>query len=74
MKRKEFTVGKKEFCDWHGKKAENVVFSFLTLGLIAFICLFALGTAKFKQQIIHVFRLPTLLNANCTIKKCFFFF
>jgi len=34
---------------WLGKKAENVLISFLTSGFAVFICLLVLGTAKFKQ-------------------------
>ena len=33
----ECTVGNMEFCFWQGKKAEDVVFLFLTSVLMAFI-------------------------------------
>ena len=38
----ECALGNKEFCFWQGKKAENVVFLFLTSGLAAVICLWLL--------------------------------
>ena len=43
----ECTVGNKEICFWHGKKAENAVSLFLTLSGL-FLSL-TIGTAKLKQ-------------------------
>ena len=39
----ECALGNKEFCFWQDKKAKNVMFIFLALGLAT------LGIAKFKQ-------------------------
>jgi len=50
----ECAVGNREMSFWQGKKAENVLISFLMLGFAAFICLWLLVLPNSNNLINHV--------------------
>jgi len=50
----KFAVGNREMGFWLGKKAENVLISFLTSGFAVFICLWLLVLPNPNNLINHV--------------------